>query len=178
MGDDAENISIRPATADDIVLISVLASTTFYEAYFEQDESSNLSGYINESFDMATVRDEIEDSQSTFFLIFLDGKAVGYARLIDDSTTDCVGDGRVIELKRIYILERCWGTGIGDRLLGHCIETARNRSFKTIWLGVWEENQRAQKFYAKYGFEQIGTLTFPYGNVDGTNLVLQLSLRK
>ena len=178
MGDDAENISIRPATADDIVIISVLASTTFYEAYFEQDESSNLAGYINESFDMATVRDEIDDSQSTFFLIFLDGKAVGYARLIDDSTTPGVVNGRVVELKRIYILERVWGTGTGEALLTHCIEIARNRGFNAIWLGVWEENQRAQKFYAKYGFEQVGTLTFPYGNVDGTNLVLQLRLEK
>ena len=174
----ADNISIRKASVDDAVLISVLASTTFYEAYFEQDESSNLAGYIHESFDIETVQAEIEDPRSTFFLIFLGGKAVGYARLIDDSTTDGVADDRVVELKRIYILERLWGAGIGDRLLVRCIETARKRGFQTIWLGVWEENQRAQRFYAKYGFCQIGTVTFPYGDVDGTNLVLQLSLSK
>ena len=174
----ADNISIRKASVDNAVLISVLASTTFYEAYFEQDESSNLAGYINESFDIETVRAEIKDPQSTFFLIFLDGKAVGYARLIDDSMTDGVADDRVVELKRIYILERVWGTGTGEALLTHCIEIARNRGFNAIWLGVWEENQRAQKFYAKYGFEQVGTVTFPYGDVDGTNLVLQLRLEK
>ena len=174
----ADNISIRKASVNDAVLISVLASTTFYEAYFEQDESSNLAGYIHESFDLATVRAEIADPQSTFFLIFFEGKAVGYARLIDGSTTEGVTAGRVIELKRIYILERVWGTGIGETLLMHCVETARNRGFATIWLGVWEENQRAQKFYAKYGFKRVGTVTFPYGDVDGTNLVLQLPLEK
>ena len=173
MNAPAENISIRPATIDDAVLISVLASTTFYEAYFEQDESANLAGYIHESFDIETVRAEIEDARSTFFLMFHRTKAVGYARLIDDSTTDTVAEGRVIELKRIYILERVWGTGIGDKLLVHCIETARNRGFVAIWLGVWEENLRAQRFYAKYGFDQVGTVTFPYGDVDGTNLVIE-----
>ena len=172
----AENISIRRATVDDAVLISVLASTTFYEAYFEQDESANLAGYIHESFEIKTIRSEIEDPRSTFFLIFLDGKVVGYAKLIDDSTTDGVADGRVVELKRIYLVERVWGTGIGDKLVTYCIETAKNRGFAAIWLGVWEENTRAQKFYTKYGFYKVGTVTFPYGDVDGTNLVLEKSL--
>ena len=144
----ADNISIRKASVDDAVLISVLASTTFYEAYFEQDESSNLAGYIHESFDIETVQAEIEDPRSTFFLIFLGGKAVGYARLIDDSTTDGVADNRVVELKRIYILERVWRTGIGDTLLMHCVKTVRDKGFAVIWLGVWEENRRARNVCA------------------------------
>ena len=173
MGENANNISIRQATPDDAVLISVLASTTFYEAYFEQDESENLASYIYPAFAVEALRAEIEDPTSTFFLIFQHGKAVGYARLIDDSTTDGITESRVIELKRFYLLERVWGTGIGNALLNHCIETARNRAFVAIWLGVWEENIRGQRFYAKCGFSKVGTLTFPYGDVDGTNLVLQ-----
>jgi len=170
------NFSIRNAGIDDAVLISVLASTTFYEAYSRQDESHNLAEYISESFAVPAVIDEIADPASTFLIAYVDGKAVGYARLIDYSTTDGVDIGRVIELKRIYILEHLWGTGVGELLLTQCITTASERGFDAIWLGVWEENPRARRFYDKFGFKQVGTLTFPYGDVVGINLVLQKNL--
>ncbi|CAN5461495.1 spermidine/spermine N(1)-acetyltransferase [soil metagenome] len=169
-------VTIRTATKDDAVLISVLASATFYEAYFEQDESHNLSNYISGSFAVDCIRAEITDADSAFFLIFLAGKAVGYAKLIADSLTDCVQRSKAIELKRFYLVERVWQTGVGRALLEHCIDEAKSREFDVIWLGVWEENLRAQRFYAKCGFTQVGTVTFPYGDVDGTNLVLEKKL--
>lgn len=170
------DISIRNAGIDDAVLVAVLASTTFYESYSRQDESDNLAQYISESFAVAAIVEEIQDPTSTFLIAYVDGKAVGYARLIDYSTTDGVSSDRVIELRRIYILERLWGTGIGEQLLTQCIKTASERGFDTIWLGVWEENLRARRFYDKFGFKQVGTLTFPYGDVVGINLVLQKNL--
>jgi diamine N-acetyltransferase len=171
-----KEMSIRPAVMDDAVLLSVLAATTFYEAYFEQDEPDNLARYVNESFAVEKVRAEIAEPGSMFFIVFVDGKAVGYARLIENSRLDCVEGGRVIELKRLYILERVRGTGIGRRLMEYCLDEARRRSFDVLWLGVWEKNVRAHEFYAKFGFAEAGTVTFPYGDVEGTNLVLQLSL--
>ncbi len=45
-----EQITIRRANLDDAVLISALATTTFFEAYFVQDESTNLAAYIYDSF--------------------------------------------------------------------------------------------------------------------------------
>ena len=176
MNETDEHVSIRQATADDAVLISVLASTTFYEAYFEQDESANLAGYISETFEINGMRIELIDPDSTFFLIFLDGKAVGFAKLITNSRVDCISQSKVIELKRIYILERVWKSGVGKMLLEHCIAEARSRDFDVLWLGVWEENARAQRFYAKFGFTEVGTISFPYGDVVGTNLVLEKRL--
>ena len=171
-----ERISIRQATADDAVLISVLATTTFFEAYFVQDESANLAAYIYGSFQPETLRDEFGDAGSRFFIISVDGKAAGYAKTIDNSRVEGITGEKVIEIKRIYVVERFWGTGVGKMLLEHCISKARERGFDQLWLGVWEENIRAQRFYAKFGFEQAGTVTFPYGEVEGTNLVLELRL--
>jgi len=176
MDTDDKGISIRRATADDTVLISVLAAATFYEAYFEQDESANLAGYINEAFSPTAIAAEIADPASTFFIIFQNGMAVGYARLIDGSRTDGVADGRVVELKRLYILERMWGKGVGGTLLEYCIRVAAAHGYNSIWLGVWEENPRARAFYEKYGFEQVGTLNVPYGDVVGTNLIVEKRL--
>jgi len=150
-----EKINTRRATLDDAVLISVLASATFYEAYFEQDESENLAAYIHESFEIETVRSELAEPGSIFFIALQDGKAVGYARLIENSPIDCIAHTNIIELRRIW---------------------PKGRGFENLWLGVWEENIRAQRFYAKFGFRNVGSITFPYGDVTGTNLVLEKAL--
>jgi ribosomal protein S18 acetylase RimI-like enzyme len=163
MEDPSSKIKIRRATPEDAVLISVLATATFYEAYFEQDEPADLAEYIRASFAIEALRNELNDPNNSFHVILHDEKAVGYAKY-------------PVELKRIYLLERVWGTGIGEKLLKHCVETAREMGGTSIWLGVWEENQRGQSFYKKHGFVQTGTLEFPYGNSVGINLVMEKPL--
>ncbi|HQZ96148.1 MAG TPA: GNAT family N-acetyltransferase [Pyrinomonadaceae bacterium] len=176
MDNQKQDITIRTAAEGDAVLISVLASTTFYEAYFEQDEPGDLAGYIHDSFEIAVLEAEIADPASRFYIVLRNGKAVGYAKLITGSTHASITSPDPVELKRIYLLERVWGTGLGEILLEHCIKTAKELGAGSIWLGVWEENQRGQSFYKKHGFVQTGTLEFPYGDSVGINLVMEKPL--
>ncbi len=171
------HIEIRPADEHDAVLLSVLATTTFFEAYFEQDESANLAAYINGAFGVDSIREEIADPASSSFIILVNGKAAGFARMIDGSNINSAAPGSVVEIRRIYIVERLWRTGLGSRLLRHCIDTARARGFESLWLEAWEENARARNFYARFGFVETGKVSKPYGNVTGINLVLELSLQ-
>ncbi|MCD9185426.1 MAG: GNAT family N-acetyltransferase [Pyrinomonadaceae bacterium] len=171
-----KNVKIRQAVLDDAKLISVLATVTFYEAYFEQDEANDLANYVLDSFAAEKIRAEIANSDFTFFIVYRNEKAVGYAKLRRNSPLDCVTDENSIELQRIYILERVYGKGIGEILLAHCLKTAREEGFSTLWLGVWERNARAQRFYEKHGFVRVGSLTFPYGDTVGINFVLETAL--
>jgi len=165
-------IEIRQANADDELLLSVLATVTFYEAYFEQDSPQDLANYLYESFAPEQIGTELADPHTAFFIAFRNGKAVGYAKLLDNSTADGVEGERPVELKRIYLVERTWGTGIGERLLAHCEATAKERGHDVVWLGVWQENRRGQSFYRKQGFTKVGTITFPYGDSVGINDVM------
>lgn len=176
MNNTSANIEIRLADALDARLISVLATTTFYEAYFEQDAPHDLAGYIGESFDLDKIKHELADPHSTFFIVLRREKAVGYAKLIADSRDPSITTARTIELKRIYILERVWRKGVGESLLEHCLKTAKQLGNESIWLGVWERNERARAFYEKQGFVQTGTLEFPYGDSVGINLVMEKRL--
>ena len=169
---DAE-VFIRKATRADVVLLSALSTVTFYEAYFEQDDPHDLANYLNENFSIETIEDELV--HSTFFIAFRNGKAVGYAKLRDGDPHEAV-KGNAIELHRIYLIERVWGTGIGDLLLDRCIAEARSMDKDILWLGVWEENRRGISFYRKRGFERVGTMTFPYGDSVGINAVMQILL--
>ena len=173
MSDLTAKIEIRRAIAADAKLISVLAAVTFYEAYFEQDDAHDLANYIHESFESGKICAEIADKNAAFFIIYLNEKAVGYAKMREGSKVDCIKNENSIELQRIYIIERVYGKEIGEQLLKYCLETAKTRGFETLWLGVWEENKRAQKFYAKYGFKRVGELMFPYGESVGINFVLE-----
>jgi len=166
-------IEIRKAHEADAKLIRVLGTVTFYEAYFEQDDAHDLANYIDESFDPEKIRAEIADKNAAFFIIYLDNHAVGYAKLRANSNVECIKTENSIELQRIYVVERVFGKGVGAHLLKYCFETAKARGFETLWLGVWEENKRAQKFYAKHGFKRVGQLEFPYGETIGINFVLE-----
>ncbi len=173
MNEAAGKIEIRRAVAADAKLVSLLGAVTFYEAYFEQDDPADLANYIHESFEPEKIRGEIEDENAAFFIIFLDKHAVGYAKLREGSKPDCLETENSVELQRIYLVERVFGKGIGAILLNHCLETAKQKGFETLWLGVWEENRRALRFYEKHGFRRVGKITFPYGATTGTNFVME-----
>ncbi|MDQ3713079.1 MAG: GNAT family N-acetyltransferase [Acidobacteriota bacterium] len=170
------NLSIRQADISDTNIICALGVTTFYEAYFEQDESSDLANYVLENFNPAQIEAELNNTDSTFFIAEINGKAVGYAKLRENSTVDCLKNENAVELHRIYILERAKGKRVGGKLLNRCFETARAKGYETIWLGVWEQNSAAQSFYERLGFVKVGEVQFPYGETVGTNFVLKLEL--
>lgn len=170
------NLSIRKAEISDLKIICALGITTFYEAYFEQDDPRDLANYVLESFSLEQIEKELRDENSTFFIAEANGRVVGYAKLRENSEVDCLKTGEAIELQRIYILERARGKGIGDALMKRCFDGARAKGYKAIWLGVWERNLAAQRFYEKLGFVKAGELRFLYGEKMETNFVLKLDL--
>ena len=171
-----EKVEIRQAGAEDVNLLSVLGAVTFYESYFEQDDPPDLADYIADAFNVDKLREEIADPDSTFFVVYHEGRAVGYARLIAGSREPCITAERTAELKRIYIVERLWRRGIGEILLDHCVREARRLEMDSIWLGVWQQNARALPFYEKHGFVKVGTLEFPYADTVGINDVMEMKL--
>lgn len=166
-------LKIRRANISDTNLIAALGATTFYEAYFEQDDPVFLGDYITESFNPGQIRKELESPASAFFIAERGGKAVGYAKLRDEMPEPCVKHKPSVELQRIYLLQAVWGKGIGEMVLQKCLEEARTKGCKSVWLSVWEQNLRAQKFYEKQGFERVGELNFLFGENVETNLVME-----
>lgn len=170
------NIFIRKADISDVKIICALGITTFYEAYFLQDDSNDLANYVLENFSVEKIEREIADENSTFFIAEIETSAVGYAKLRENAPAECLQDENTIEIQRIYILDKMRGKRVGDALMKKCFEQARRKNYESVWLGVWEQNFAAQNFYRKYGFEKAGEVHFPYGETVGTNHVLKLNL--
>lgn len=110
-----------------------------------------------------------------------DGPLVGWAMVVpaDPADPDVVRAVRVrptSELSKIYVREGQHGRGAASALLERCLDEARARGAVGMWLGTNEENARALRFYAKHGFERVGTRRFRLGDRLEHDLVLERRL--
>jgi ribosomal protein S18 acetylase RimI-like enzyme len=169
-------LTIRNADLADVNLISTLAITTCYEAYFELDPSHDLANYCINFYSPTIIENELNDEKSTHIIAEINGKAVGFAKLREGKKIECLQDKNAIEIQRIYVLEKLKGQNIGKNLLEKCCEIGTEKGFETIWLGVWEKNVKAQKFYEKIGMKQIGITDFSDGKNEFINLVFAKNL--
>jgi len=110
------------------------------------------------------------------FVCELRNEIIGFAQLNLASHEDCVSGPNPVELQRIYVVPKSIGLGVGTQLIEYCMEEARKRGYKTFWLGVWENNQRALKFYQKFGFKEVGDHIFMVGNDRQRDLIVQRPL--
>ena len=108
------NLSIRKADISDLKIICALGVTTFYEAYFEFDDSRDLADYVLENFSVGQIKKELKDKNSTFFIAEIETSAVGYAKLRENAPAECLEGENTVEIQRIYILEKMKGKSVGD----------------------------------------------------------------
>ena len=87
-----------------------------------------------------------------------------------------VKDSNGMEIERIYTLSEYFGKNVGKILLDKAFESARKKKVKFVWLGVWEKNPRAIRFYEKNGFVRFGNHSFKFGNDTHTDILMKLEL--
>lgn len=75
-----------------------------------------------------------------------------------------MGTIHALEIARIYAVSSMIGKGIGSVLMEKSIEIAKEKEKKCVWLGVWQENQRAIDFYTRWGFEKFASHDFILGD--------------
>jgi ribosomal protein S18 acetylase RimI-like enzyme len=168
--------TIRKATEEDITILAALGTTTCYEAYFELDPSADLADYCARVYSVENVRSEFEDVNSTYLIAEVNERAVGFAKLRENNVVECMAGKHAIELHRIYLLERMKGSGIGRQLVERCCQIGREKGYDSLWLGVWEQNIAAQKFYQRLGLTNVGTTNFSDGKNDFINFVFTVDL--
>jgi len=81
-----------------------------------------------------------------------------------------------LEVKQLYVLERWQGAGVAAALMEWAIDTGRAERVRALYLSVWEHGLRAQRFYARHGFEVVGSAPFRLGTRDYDDPVMRLDL--
>ena len=166
-----ENLYIRRASIDDTKLLSELGAVTFYDTFTGTCTDEDMQEFIEIYFNKKQVQDELKDPNDFYFIAFIDEVAVGYIRMKEaESDVAIVRNNKSIELKRIYVLKEYHSKKVGAGLMQFAIDFAAENGYKLLWLGVWEHNEKAIRFYKKFGFEDTGIQhPFPIGKTPQTD---------
>jgi ribosomal protein S18 acetylase RimI-like enzyme len=170
------NLVIRRAKAEDAGLLAELGARTFAETFAAENTPEDMAAYLASSFSPEQQAAELADPQCLFQIAETNGVAMGYAMLRSGNVLEGVTGDKPIELVRLYVSRESLGSGVGAALMQACIGEAKQRGYKTLWLGVWEHNQRARAFYRKWNFHELGTHVFQLGDDPQTDVLMQLSI--
>lgn len=171
-------IIIRKATISDLEIIQKISTQTFKETFSEVNTAENMANYVRENFNPVQIASEINNPNSAFYLASLENEIIGYMKLnIGNAQTEKQKENN-LEIHRIYVLQAFHGKKIGQLLLNEAIKIGQKTEFEYIWLGVWEENQRALQFYSKNGFVEFDKHIFTLGEDVQTDLLMRLQMNK
>jgi len=157
-------IIIRVATDDDAELIANLSRKTFYETFAADNTRENMDKFMSEQFTKQKLMNEVAQPWHIFFLAFIDQEPVGYVKLRDGAVPSQLVNQSCLEIARIYSIQHTIGKGVGRNLMQRCHIIAKEKGKNILWLAVWEKNQRAIDFYARWNFEKFGDQEFVLGN--------------
>ena len=166
------SLYIRPAGPSDAGPIADISRQTFYDSFAEQNSPENMALFMNGPFGREVLMSEIGEPSNFFFLACMDREVLGYVKMRLAPNPPALEGADAIEIARIYVIKESIGKGVGQALMQHCLDTARNMRKEIIWLGVWEHNLKAISFYRKWGFERFGEHIFVLGNDPQTDWLM------
>ena len=169
-------ISYRTATPDDAATMSALGSTTFVETFGHMYSAANLAKFL-ENHSAANWATELADPAYAVRLAFDSERAIGYTKFGPPHLPFEPEAGRVAgELRQLYVLSGFHGSGIAVALTDWLVAEARARGVQDLYLSVFTENPRAQAFYRRYGFYEVGRYSFMVGDHADEDLVMRCKL--
>ncbi len=168
--------NIRKIDHNDIRDLQQIGKVTFLETFGADNSDTDMQKYLQESFSLKKLKNELNNPQSAFYFAETHSEIVGYLKVnIGEAQTENVLDNS-FEIERIYVRSTFHGKSIGKLLFNKAKLLAKEKKIKEIWLGVWEENFKAIKFYKKNGFLVFGTHNFILGNDIQTDVMMKLEL--
>ncbi|NLR25540.1 GNAT family N-acetyltransferase [Rothia dentocariosa] len=167
---------ITSLTVNDVSILRGIARDTFIETFSEANKAEDMDRYLSERFSEDQLAQELSNPESFFYVAEVNGHVVGYLKLNTAHAQTEPQAADALEIERIYVLGSYHGGGVGQALYHHAMSVAQDRKASYVWLGVWEHNHRALRFYEKNGFIAFGTHIFQLGNDQQTDILMKKSV--
>jgi ribosomal protein S18 acetylase RimI-like enzyme len=165
-------IHVRPAAPSDALPLSQFGARTFRDAFAAENRPENLDAYLAKAYGVPQQSAELADPSIVSLIAEANQEMVGFAQLRGGIAPTCVTGPQPIELWRFYVAREWHGQGAASTLMTAVVDEALRRGARTLWLGVWERNARAQAFYRKCGYVVVGRQPFMLGSERQTDLVM------
>lgn len=157
-------VVIRKVAPDDLKALLIFSKRTFFDAFYHLNKPEDMEAYATRFFTTAQLGQELSSPFSAFYFAQINNEIVGYIKLNYGKAQTDLQDSKTLEIERIYVSKFHQGKQVGRQLLSFAIQTAASKQLPYVWLGVWEHNKRAIKFYKQHGFELFSCHDFMLGN--------------
>ena len=169
-------LTFTKCSLKDAEQLRLISEQTFVNAFEKYNDPADFKDYIEKAFAFNKIKSELLNANSEFYFVFRNDMLVGYFKLNVLSAQSGVKRDDSIELERIYVLKEYQNLGLGKQFLHHIKNIALVKNKKMLWLGVWEENARAIKFYERHGFQKFDTHPYFIGSDEQTDWLMQFDL--
>ena len=155
--------------------LAAMAAASFTATFGTLYAPADLALFLDGAFGPAGLPAQLFDPGYRVRLARVDGAIVGYAKL---GPVLFPGDwpADAVELHQLYVLASRQGTGVADALMAWALADARGAGAREMILSVFVDNHRARRFYARYGFVEIGRYAFMVGTHQDDDRIMRLML--
>jgi ribosomal protein S18 acetylase RimI-like enzyme len=168
--------TIRRATLEDADALALVGAATFLETYALSLPGRDLVRHCGVHHTAAVYQKWLRDPACTTWVVEAgEGRNVVGFGILTRPDLPCAEEGD-LELRRIYLLSKFQGVGLGRHLVDLAAEEALKRGARRLLLGVYGENEAALGFYTKVGFTQVGHRQFQVGDKTCFDYVLGKNL--
>lgn len=166
-------MEIRKIYLNDVDALKEIAEQTFAQTFSSMNSKENITNYLKSQFSTQKLKAQLTDEESEFYFAELEGKRIGYLKINFGQSQTELKDKKALEIERIYVLKEFHGKSVGQQLYEKALCIARQNNLDYMWLGVWEKNFRALRFYEKNGFIAFDKHIFRLGNSEQTDLLMK-----
>lgn len=168
-------VTVRRAVAADAAKLSLVGGASFLESFADDHPGDDLVEHVADRHSISVYWDWLADPDYVIWIVEEAlGAPIGYCMLgpaeLPGSTA---GDA---EIKRIYVLRRWHGLGLGKQLFDSAVAEARARKKARLLLAVYTVNALAIAFYKRQGLSVIGDTAFMVGETRFTDYVMAMPL--
>lgn len=158
---------VRRAVSSDAAALAELGARTFSDTFAAHNRAEDMEAYLAKTYREPLQRREIDDPAIVTLVVDDGGALIAFAQLRGSASQH--GE---VEIARLYVDREQQGRGVAQLLMNATMDAARELGGRTVWLGVWEHNARAIRFYEKCGFRDAGSQPFLLGSDLQTDRVM------
>lgn len=170
------NTALLSCKQEHLDILLQISRETFVNAFSHLNDPEDFQTYLDTAFSRETLTKELANENMFYYLVYLKDELAGYFKLNrGDAQTEVLGEDSV-EIERIYVLEQFQGQRLGHWMIEAIKELAGQMGFSYVWLGVWEENRDAIRFYQNNGFKKFGEHPYYIGKDKQTDWLMRCDI--
>lgn len=171
------SFTVKIADINDAAVLAKLGAQTFYDTFRPYNSEEDMVAYITKAYNEEVIAQNLQHKHIHYAIAFENNEPVGYIKLLHKTHHPNL-TGNCIELEKIYVLQSALGSGAGNMLMAYAVMYSRQHEYDVLFLGVWEENKRAVRFYEKNGFTVFAHRSFTLGSRVCDDYMMKLDLHQ